>query len=167
MRVERRAKDIEDLVRSFLEFGVPPEQIFLSGQSEGAWASLVAARRQVVPFNGVIAFAPAFAGRTAERSQNGWRVQRRQVAAFGGLQRLDALVFAFEGDSFNRIEDLDFLEGIDGVDFVPLSGVSIEGIECREREPHFIAYRNCFRRTQKPVIVEFLRRRLWQTHATD
>ncbi len=159
--VTRRAKDIERLIRSFVDAGMPAAQIFLSGQSEGAWASLLVARRAAVPLGGVIAFAPGMAGQHEERSPIWWKIQNKHAARLARTARIDALVFAFEGDSYNRVEDLAFLARIDGIDLVALSGRSIEGIECRSDEPHFTAYRECFRQTQKTVILDFMKRRLW------
>lgn len=167
LSIDRRAEDIEDLIRSFIESGMPAEQIFLSGQSEGAWASLLAARRERVPFNGVIAFAPAFAGQHEERSARWWQVHNAQADVLGAASHLNGLVFAFEGDPFNGIDDLAFLAAIEGIDFVPLSGESIDGLDCWGHEPHFTAYRNCFRRTQKSVILDFIKHRLWQAHVTN
>ena len=168
-RRARRAKDLENLIQSFIDGGMPPEQIFLSGQSEGAWVSLIAARRGAVPFTALIAFAPGTVGRLedGDNAEAYWRWYRNRVAYLQEAGHIDGLVFAFEGDSYGAVEDLEFLSGIDGVTFVPLPGRSIGGIACREPEPHFIAFRECFRRTQKAVIVRFLERRLWQAAAVD
>ena len=160
--LEQRTEDIESLVATFLAAGLPPENVFLAGQSQGAWASLQVARRRNVDFNGVVAFAPAFAGYREDRPVAYWRTQGKQQDRFEESGGLPALIFAFERDSFNEVEDLAFFAGIPGVTFLPLSGRVIEGLSCGTEDPHFTAHMDCFRRTQKPVIRDFLRSRLAQ-----
>jgi predicted esterase len=114
-KVMRRAENIEEVVRRFQNSGAPPEQTFLAGNSAGAWAALLVARRQKAPLNAVIAFAPAFAGRKASR-QSGWQTLRDdQVRFMAEAREMHALVYAFDSDPFNSPQDLAFLGPIPGV----------------------------------------------------
>jgi pimeloyl-ACP methyl ester carboxylesterase len=159
-KVVKRTKDIERLIGEFVAGGLAPERIFVAGHSAGGWAALLAARRAVAPFNGVIAFAPAFAGRKAGREDGWWALHHRQVADLSLSERLDALVFAFEGDAYNDAGDLQFLAQVEGVDFVVLPGDRIDGADCDKPDPHQTPFRDCFRQTQGKRIVRFLEERL-------
>ena len=159
-KVIKRTKDIEGLVRDFQAVGVPARHLFVIGHSAGGWASLLVLRRANVAVNAAIAFAPAFAGRRAGRAP-GWQwLHDQQVGYLDGASRLDALVFAFDGDAFNRPRDLAFLAGITGVTFVPLSSTVIDGVPCTGRSAHRTSFATCFAETQTQRILRFIRNRL-------
>ena len=64
-------------------------------------------------FNSAIVFAPAFAGPRSETNKYPhWRkVERpRQVKKMTEVKAVKALIFAYEDDTFNRPEELNFLK---------------------------------------------------------
>jgi pimeloyl-ACP methyl ester carboxylesterase len=160
IKVMRRVQKIEELVRTFLDSGVPPAHIFLVGQSAGGWASLLVARRQQVPINAVIAFAPAFAGRKARRTEDWQAIHEQHVAYLSAADQLHALVFAFDRDAYNTPEDLAFLQVIPGVHFLHLSEQAIAGIPCQRPNGHRTVCRDCFLQTQQEAILSYIEMRL-------
>lgn len=159
-KIMRRVEDIEDAVRSFQNSGVPAEHIFLVGHSAGGWASLLVARRHNVRINGVIAFAPAFAGKKSGR-QPGWQaLHEGHVQFMSEARKMNALVYAFDSDAFNSPEDLAFLRGIPGIRFVRLGAQEIDGSKCDSPNGHQTVFRECFARTQEKVILAYLAKRL-------
>ncbi len=159
-KVLKRAREIAVLADRFAALGVPRLQIFLAGHSAGVWASLLAARERPGSFNAVIGFGPAFAGRRATRPP-GWEWLRgTQVLHLSAATRIDALVFAFEGDPYEPPEDLAFLRRIPGVEFVVLSGIQIDGVSCGGRSPHLTERKPCFQVTQGARIRDYIERRL-------
>lgn len=159
-KVVKRARDIGLLADRFAALGVPRHQIFLAGHSAGAWASLLAARERPRSVNAVIAFGPAFAGRRATRPP-GWEWLRgTQILYLSAATRIDALVFAFEGDPYEPPEDLGFLRAVPGVELAVLSGARIDGVPCGERSPHLTERKPCFHATQGARIRDYIERRL-------
>lgn len=107
-----RAEELLRLAKGFTARGVAPERIFLTGNSNGGWSSLMAYAQNPQAFGGVVAFAPAFAGpRSEERLYPWWRqiARPKQVEILKGASELNALVFTYENDRFNRPQDLAFL----------------------------------------------------------
>ena len=89
-----------------------PKNLFLAGHSNGAWTALMMMKDVNTRFNGVIAFAPAFAGKRSEISFAPWwrnTTRPRQIKEMLTAPRMDALVFAYENDAFNRPQELQFL----------------------------------------------------------
>ena len=161
-KIERRSKEIADLAEAYAAAGVPRRQIFLAGQSAGGWASLLAVGRsaETPEIGGVIAFAPAFAGRRADRSP-GWQMLRDRLAReLAGFAYLPALVYAFEGDSLERPEDLAFLSRVPGVEFRKTGVRRIGGRDCKSKFPHFLAFDPCFRATQASALLSFIKARV-------
>lgn len=151
-KVVKRAREITAVVRQFQEAGMPPGRIFLSGQSAGAWASLLVANERAVSISGVIGFAPAFAGHKATR-QPGWQhIRDRQREVLRGAGRLHALIFAFDGDAYEPPDDLRFLGEIAGVTLIDLH-------PCESGAAHHTAFRRCFV-TQRDRILRFMADRL-------
>ena len=160
IKLMRRVQKIEEVVRTFLGAGVPAKHIFLVGHSAGGWASLLVARRQQVPINAVIAFAPAFAGRKAHRSEDWQAVHEQHVAFLSAADQLHALVFAFDNDTYNTPEDLVFLRAIPGVHFLRLSEQAIAGVQCQSPNGHLTVFRDCFMQTQQEIILPYIEARL-------
>jgi len=158
-KVQKRAKDIEALIVEALAQGVPPEQIFVAGHSAGAWASLIVARRGQVRIGGYILFAPAFAGHYSVRHPGWWDLQNRLVKYIGEAERIDALVYAFENDKFNRVEDLRFLDRVKGIQFFALQSSEVDGVACARQDGHETVYQECFRTTRNAEILNFILKR--------
>jgi len=160
-KVMKRVRKIEETVREFQAQGVAPERIFLAGHSAGGWASLLVKQRGEVALNGVIAFAPAFAGPRATRSP-GWQALRAaQIDDLKQAGAIPALVYGVEEDPFESAKALTFLSAIPGVE---LQRMSANG-ECHSRDPHRLAFSRCFARQQMAAIEAFIRRRLGASQA--
>jgi len=103
---------IENVLDEILDQGVAPDRIFLAGHSAGAWASLMLMDEVGRKFNAAILFAPACCGPRSEVTRYPqWRTQIRpaQVRDMLDVARIDALVFAYADDPYNRPADLAFL----------------------------------------------------------
>jgi pimeloyl-ACP methyl ester carboxylesterase len=159
-KVAGRRDDIKALVQALRAAGVPAERLFLMGHSAGGFASLLVERDAPDAQNAVIAFAPAFAGPRSDRSQAWWDLRARYVAHLQQGREIDALVFSFEDDPYNRPQDLTFLQGIPGITLDPLSSRTIEGVSCGIGEPHRTVFLNCFGDTQEDDIQAYLATRL-------
>ena len=154
-----RAAEILHVVYQYRAKGVPARNIFLMGHSAGAWASLLAARRNGQQFNAVIAFAPAsfgdrkqWASRGFKRAKAG-RVPRIQAieAAKIASGALSALVYAFPKDTFNGPAELAFLKTVPGVSFIVTGGC---------KAGHATPYTSCFADAETGRVRRFIVRRL-------
>jgi len=159
-KIMQRVENIEDLVRSFQDAGVPAAHIFLAGHSAGGWASLLVARRRNVHVNGVIAFAPAFAGKKSGRKAGWQALHDNQVRFLAEAREMNALVYGFDSDPFDSPQDLAFLSDIPGVRFVRLNAQEIEGNPCGPFDGHHTPFVDCFTRTQEKVILAYIAERL-------
>mgnify|MGYP001163959844 FL=1 len=111
--INKRVKEIDNVLNQLIAAGVKPENIFLSGVSAGAWSSLMIMDRVDEKFNSAIVFAPACCGRRSEINQYPkWRKQIRpkQVKKMIEAKTIKALIFAYEDDKFNRPKELIFLK---------------------------------------------------------
>lgn len=160
--IKGRAAEIETALDLFQSKGLHPSQLFLIGQSAGAWSSLVAARTVPEKFNAVIGVAPAFSGTRARRGVFWEHKRAQEVRALENQSELKALIFAFEDDAFNRPEDLSFMRSISGVELVALPWDEIDGVGCssEKRRAHSTGYRPCFTKTQKGRIQSYIEQRL-------
>ncbi|WNJ98830.1 alpha/beta hydrolase [Thalassospiraceae bacterium LMO-JJ14] len=107
-----RAREIDGILDQLIAAGVQPRNIFLAGHSAGAWSSLMAARNSERKYNAAILFAPACCGpRYEETIYPEWRgmVRPTQVREISSAQRLNALVYGYPDDDFNRPQELRFL----------------------------------------------------------
>jgi hypothetical protein len=159
-KVIKRAKNLEKVVRNFQNVDVLGEQIFLVGQSAGAWASLLVARRKNVKFNSIIAFAPGFAGRKSVRKPGWQELHDDHVEWISEAKEIKALVYAFEHDTLSPPEDLEFLKDIPGVRFLHLVDETFEGVRCNRLNEHMMAFQDCFADTQERVILDYIEERL-------
>ena len=159
-KVVKRARDIEELVGDFTAAGIPSRNIFLVGHSAGAWASLLVARRRNVDFNSVIAFGPAFAGLKATRSQGWWDLHRKQSAYLRRAPGLNAMIFAFEGDSYSDISELGSIFSAPGTKFVAVTRTAGKHDDCRKVATHRGAFTKCFEDLAGQRISSFIEQRL-------
>jgi pimeloyl-ACP methyl ester carboxylesterase len=110
--IYKRADEIGRQVDALRAAGVPSRRIFLAGHSAGAWSSLMFMRSHADKVNAAILFAPACCGRRSEIDQYPvWlrQIQPAQIAQIKTGQAINALVFAYSDDAFNRPADLAFL----------------------------------------------------------
>lgn len=148
----KRAREIMAVVAAYRAQGVPARRILSVGHSAGGWSSLIAARQDGEKFGGVIAFAPAFAGpRYEERLYPAWRQIEfpKQRAFISGAARLNALVFAYPNDAFNRPQELRFLTRIPGARLVPVT-------VCQGG--HGTTYTACLTEAARDSVRAFVRR---------
>jgi pimeloyl-ACP methyl ester carboxylesterase len=110
--IYKRKAEILSVVDEIIAAGVPPQNIFLAGHSAGAWSSLMAMDAVDQKFNAAILFAPACCGPRSEESiYPVWRtrIRPRQVSEMTSFPEMNALIFAFSNDRFNRPQELGFL----------------------------------------------------------
>ncbi len=153
-KVMKRSFDIEGMVQEFARIGISGDRLILAGQSAGAWASLLVARRGQARIAGVLGTAPAFAGHHKVRPPI-WQEERaRQITYLSEAPHINALLFQFEGDRLEPPEHTEFLNHIHGIDRVILKGGdAIGGIPCDNAYPHATAFKDCFRQTQRERIL--------------
>jgi pimeloyl-ACP methyl ester carboxylesterase len=153
----KRADEILAAVGDLRAKGVPARRIFLLGHSAGGWSSLMAARKDTSGFNAIVAFAPAFAGPRHEEAQfPKWRRQLapQQTDYLRQAKRIDALIFAYSDDDFDRPLDLAPLEAIPGVRLLAFDAC---------QKGHGTTYSDCFREGARIEIEDYIKARL-QAH---
>jgi len=159
-KVLRRTRDAEARVDALTARGGRGGQILPCGGSAGGGAALLAAGRGHAGSGGVIAFAPAFAGK-AGRGQAGVQALHERHSAFlAAARKIEALIVTFDGDPYTGPGDLDFLYGVPGVRLVPLSSDAIGGVSCGDHAPHGLYDAPCFEQTNRRLIEYFLQVRL-------
>jgi pimeloyl-ACP methyl ester carboxylesterase len=154
-KVMQRARDLAGRARAYVAMGVPARQIFLSGTSAGGWASLHVLRENPGVYGGAVVFAPATAGPTAGRPPREVESRRQQVLLLQNARRLDAMVFAFERDTYENPEALRFLANVPGVRFEQRPSDQIDGVRCT-MPPHVLVRDACFATTQEARIRGFI-----------
>jgi predicted esterase len=101
----KRGIELAELLIETEAAGYRRENIIVTGQSAGGWIALTHLAQNPGAFAGVVAFAPAFAGRGSghlETEHSGFWVPEResQVAILGNATPLPCLVYSFEGCEF-------------------------------------------------------------------
>jgi len=165
LKVLKRADEITHKIESFIQMGVPPKQIFLAGHSAGGWASLMVLKKNPDMVNSAIVFAPAFAGKFKSRS-SGWEwVYSEQKKELIDSFHLPALVYVFQKDPYNRLEDLIFLETINGVTMIHYQADYPHGSSCDNVmfSGHRTTFNRCFSEGETDTILNFIRSRLAMT----
>ena len=150
----KRADEILAAVAAHRARGVPASHIFVLGHSAGGWSSLMAARKDASGFNAIVAFAPAFAGPRYEEAQYPkWRRQLApaQTAYLKQAKRIDALIFAYSDDDFDRPSELAPLETVPGIRIVAFDAC---------HKGHGTTYSECFREGAKVEIEDYIKQRL-------
>ncbi|ANK81205.1 MAG: hypothetical protein TEF_10665 [Rhizobiales bacterium NRL2] len=150
--IYQRVDEIAEAIAQLNALGVTAERIFVAGHSAGGWSSLMAAIEHGDSFNGAIAFAPSFAGPRDEINvYPRWRQEARprQIAHMKTAERMDALVFAYEGDQFNRPQELRFL-----TETWPDS-VQLVGYDCNG-PGHLTHLRDCQEAATRHMIATFI-----------
>ena len=145
-QVYLRRIEIDHAIDAFLARGIQPKHLFLAGHSNGAWTSLMMMRDVNQRFNGVIAFAPGFSGKRSDvRIAPWWRnkVRPKQIKEMLKATSMDALVFSYENDAYNRPQDLQFLRKNYPLKTVnnKLTGVDLVSYDCGLKNAH-LTYRN-------------------------
>ena len=147
-----RSKEILQTVDQFLAIGVQPKNIFLMGQSAGGWSSLMAMQQVGEKFNAAIIFAPACCNKREAKEEKKRKYRklnrRHQEREMLKAERIEALIFAYEDDEFNRPQDLTFL-----TEAYPTS-VEMIGYHCGEG--HFTYQKDCQFAANKARITEYI-----------
>jgi len=153
-----RAIEIAHAIYQYRAKGVPARNIFLMGQSAGAWSALIAARRYGDRFNALIGFAPAFHGTRDKWQKRGYRTKNGRVPRMQAIQaheiaagRVNALIYAFPKDNYNTPAQLSFLKKVPGVEFV------VTG-DCKAG--HSTGYTRCFADAEVNRIRNFIAKQL-------
>lgn len=159
-KVIRRAAELSTLLAHIADQGVPLSQVFVMGQSAGAWAGLLVQRSEDPVFAGLIGFAPAFAGRHARRNAI-WQAERdRQAAYIAEAPELDALIYGYLDDPYEPVRDMAWLRQVPGVQYVALDPHRQFGMECKIPSVHGAVFGDCIRLLQRKRILGFLKSRL-------
>jgi dienelactone hydrolase len=154
-KIRGRVADLRAALDALRGYGVPPAQIFLAGHSAGGWAALAVEAADPDGQNAAIALMPAFAGERTGRTE-AWTALRAELAEeIAGMPAARALVYASEGDPFERPQDLAFLSAMPEVALVALAPGEVEGVPCARPDPHRLAFLDCFA-TQRDEILAFL-----------
>ena len=139
-----RKREINFAIDAFLARGVLPKHLFLAGHSNGAWTSLMMMHDVNKRFNGAIAYAPAFAGKRSEVRFAPWwrnRVRPRQIKEMLTSPEMDALVFGYENDPYNRPQELQFLAT--NYPLIGSNGVDLVSYDCGLRNAHQTFRKDC------------------------
>lgn len=152
-----RMAEVERTIGQLRRAGVKSRHIFVAGHSAGGWTALMLKAKKPALFNAAIAFAPAFAGPRSEEAQYPWwrrEARPRQIAEMTRAKALQALVFAYEDDPFNRPTDLAFLTRAfpTTVAFVPYG--------CAARRKHLIHHYDCRATDTTKRLLSYIRKRV-------
>ena len=155
-QVYARMYEIEQAMDKLIEQGIAPEHIFLAGHSKGAWASLMLMNQVNIKFNAAILFAPALANRKSTEKYPWWRgeVRTKQIKQMLRAQNIDALIFAYDDDEYNRPQDLQFL-----IDHDPES-VRIVSYRCDCEYTHNTHLDDCRHQQTKSTISQYIQQQI-------
>lgn len=160
-QVYLRKIEINFAIDAFLARGVLPKHLFLAGHSNGAWTSLMMMRDVNKRFNGAIAFAPAFSGKRSEvKFAPWWRktVRPRQIKEMLMSPDMDALVFGYENDPYNRPQELQFLAH--NYPLVGSGGVELVSYDCGLRNAHQTFRKDCRKAETTQRILRFINKQI-------
>jgi len=157
--INARVKEIEHFLFKLRAEGIPARNIFLMGYMEGAWASLIAARRFGKQFNAVVAFAPVFHGvrgrwaKLGDRKARAVRVPRAEANQITELSNgpLRAMVYIFKKDTFNGPRQLAFLRHVPGLRLI---------VSKKCEEGHKGVFSDCFADWEKLRLRNYLKKQL-------
>ena len=109
----RRGYEIEAVLDKLIETGVKPKNIWVAGQSAGAWSTLLMSAKAKKKFNGAILFAPASGGKKKRILENPnyaySKMHYRQLKQFEKLPQ-KAIIFTFADDQWNTKKDFENLK---------------------------------------------------------
>ena len=155
-QVYARMYEIEQVMEKLISQGIAPEHIFLAGHSKGAWASLMLMNLVNKKFNAAILFAPALANRKSSEKYPWWRgeVRSRQIKQMLAAKNIDALIFAYDDDEYNRPQDLQFLTDHDP------DSVRIMSYRCDYEYTHNTHLHDCRHQQTKKLIKQYIQEQI-------
>jgi hypothetical protein len=157
-KVRNKSRDLLALAAVYQSAGFAPDQVVFTGHSAGGYASLLAQMDKPGAIIKVIAFGPAFAGKRASRDPSEYRAHELFKKQLSEARSMNALMFLYDGDVYNRPIDLEAWQSNPGIEMVSLSGDSIDGVNCGISYAHHRVFDNCFEKTQTEKLVEFISR---------
>ncbi len=152
LQVFSRVAEVEAVVDQLLAQGIRPEHIYLSGQSQGGWVSMMSASRFAEKVHAAVAFAPGFGGGKRDTAVRTFRMKSFPYQKTEMLKgpNLNALIFSYDNDSYTRPDELRFLVEHYG------EQVSLVHYDCGLAESHFTAYHDCRLEQTKQLILNKL-----------
>lgn len=161
LKIVKRARAIAGRAKEYVAAGVPAKQIFLTGQSAGAWASLMVKAETPDAVNSVIAFSAAFAGRWRVRNAPWQAIRDEGIRGLQKASRLDALVYSIQNDEYELPEHHAFLDAIPGVERTVLSDLKVDNVACDSKTTsHALLFNVCVYMTQGRRIEAYIEKRL-------
>jgi len=165
---QERAEEDKALLDRLIALGVPPEHIFILGHSSGASAALLAAGQAPGKFNAAVVAAPGYGyayaegdDRSAAELQMLERLNETWRGALARLDRMSALVYLFEGDTYTPPDDAMFLADLPGIELIVVGAADATGALCPGGpRPHFYWWSSCFREDGKKTIEAYIVDRL-------
>ena len=118
-----------------------------TGQSAGGFASLLAQAGSPETIGRVIAFGPAFANKLWTRGSGKERANVILKARIANAKGLNALVYSYDEDVYERPKDLTGWSKNPGTNIFAVKGYSIEGVSCGIRYAHHFVFDECFEST--------------------
>ena len=149
-----RVEEINEVLDELLLIGVKSTNIFLSGHSAGGWSSLMSMNMVGKKFNAGILFAPACCGPRSEiLVYPSWRKRIRPayIKNMTNVERIEALIFSYKDDPYNRPRDLLFL-----TNKYP-SSIELIGYSCENG--HLTHIKDCKLENTKKKIWEYIQYR--------
>ena len=157
-KVRNRTGDLLSLASEYRKAGFASGQIIFTGHSTGGYASLLAQRDNSDTVAKVIAFGPAFAGKRTSRSPGESSAHNLFKEQIADAPNMNALVYVYEGDVYNRLEDLQIWKSNSGIEMIAFYGREIDGVACGIPYAHHRVFDGCFRETQTQKLLEFISR---------
>lgn len=148
----KRMAEVSAAIEAFLALGVPARNIFLAGHSAGGMDRADAGEEWGGRIGGIIAHAPAFAGKRDNPDHPFWRQEARPrlIAMMEEAETMRALVFASTDDAFNRPQELAFLTRR-----WP-GGVQLIAYGCDPRNDHMSHLKDCRLKDSTAAVRTFV-----------
>ena len=173
----RKQKTLE-LISKLISEGMNPKNIFTSGQSWGGWNSLRIAAFNSELINSSIAFSPGCCDPKKNQKPGSNVAEEYKYFTYNlkSANKINALVFSSNADSFENPESLSFLKNIKGIKMIGLPGfevgkkiIKINGKVCKWdthdqnnknlTDGHYIISSSCFE-PYIQVIKEYIESRM-------
>ncbi len=139
-----RTEDLIELLTQLKDHGADPEKVFLIGHSAGGWSTLLAKAKNPNLANGVIAIAPAFAGKQMFRPKVWEDLRKSFIDIMYHAPNFNALLFIFDQDEFENAESMKLFWEMKGVKIELLNGPILQALHCPHIPMHNIPFNNCF-----------------------
>ena len=139
-----RTEDLTELLTQLKDNGADPKKVFLIGHSAGGWATLLAKANNPTLANGVIAIAPAFAGKQMYRPKLWEDLRKSHIEIMNQAPHFNALLILFDQDEFENTESMKSFREMHGVKIELINGPILQALNCPFIPMHNIPFDNCF-----------------------